>query len=322
MDAVNVSTGGAFPHPRNPAGAAPVNEPCARMTSCSPAASTRSATTCSSGCGRRAGSSSGGGSARAGKASRASTCHWPGRSRTLSLCQSSAPGGFQTQSVIAQAISDGACDAGVDGTAAARQPRPAAVLRGGARTRPPSRARTATSASSTSSRTPSAATRRAVTPSREEMIRETVAPRAGRRRCHDRPRGWFEPPRSGASRSATAFCARASPGASTTTTRRWGDPTRGSRSRPASRAAGSARSSPPSSRSTCGRIVPGYVGIDRDERIAFWRELGKRVHEHGCPYIVQLAHGGRQRDIGGIEFAKGLSSTGKADPLHGFPARR
>jgi 2,4-dienoyl-CoA reductase-like NADH-dependent reductase (Old Yellow Enzyme family) len=68
-----------------------------------------------------------------------------------------------------------------------------------------------------------------------------------------------------------------------------------------------------------GRIVPGYSTIDRDERIAFWRELGERVHEHGCPYIVQLAHGGRQRDIGGIEFAKGLSSTGKADPLHGFP---
>ena len=68
-----------------------------------------------------------------------------------------------------------------------------------------------------------------------------------------------------------------------------------------------------------GRIVPGYSGIDRDDRIPFWRELGERVHEHGCPYIVQLAHGGRQRDIGGIEFAKGLSSTGKADPLHGFP---
>jgi 2,4-dienoyl-CoA reductase-like NADH-dependent reductase (Old Yellow Enzyme family) len=68
-----------------------------------------------------------------------------------------------------------------------------------------------------------------------------------------------------------------------------------------------------------GRIVPGYSAIDRDERIPFWRELGERVHEHGCPYIVQLAHGGRQRDIGGIEFAKGLSSTGKADPLHGFP---
>ena len=61
------------------------------------------------------------------------------------------------------------------------------------------------------------------------------------------------------------------------------------------------------------------LGDRRDERIPFWRELGERVHEHGCPYIVQLAHGGRQRDIGGIEFAKGLSSTDKADPLHGFP---
>jgi 2,4-dienoyl-CoA reductase-like NADH-dependent reductase (Old Yellow Enzyme family) len=70
-----------------------------------------------------------------------------------------------------------------------------------------------------------------------------------------------------------------------------------------------------------GRIVPGYAAIDRDERIPFWRELGERVHEHGCPYIVQLAHGGRQRDIGGIEYATGLSSTGHADPLHGFPCQ-
>jgi 2,4-dienoyl-CoA reductase-like NADH-dependent reductase (Old Yellow Enzyme family) len=68
-----------------------------------------------------------------------------------------------------------------------------------------------------------------------------------------------------------------------------------------------------------GRIVPGYAAIDRDERIPFWRELGDRVHEHECAYIVQLAHAGRQRDIGGIEFGTGLSSTGKADSLHGFP---
>jgi 2,4-dienoyl-CoA reductase-like NADH-dependent reductase (Old Yellow Enzyme family) len=46
------------------------------------------------------------------------------------------------------------------------------------------------------------------------------------------------------------------------------------------------------------------------------------VHEHGCKYILQLAHGGRQRDIPGIEFAKGLSSTSKTDPLHGFQAER
>jgi hypothetical protein len=33
--------------------------------------------------------------------------------------------------------------------------------------------------------------------------------------------------------------------------------------------------------------------------------LGKRVHEHDCKFIMQLSHGGRQRDIGGIEYEKG-----------------
>src|SRR5580765_1001765 len=71
-----------------------------------------------------------------------------------------------------------------------------------------------------------------------------------------------------------------------------------------------------------GRIMPNYATIDRDERIPFWRELGKRVHEYDCRYILQLSHGGRQRDIPGIEYAKGLSSTDKPDPLHGFQAER
>jgi 2,4-dienoyl-CoA reductase-like NADH-dependent reductase (Old Yellow Enzyme family) len=71
-----------------------------------------------------------------------------------------------------------------------------------------------------------------------------------------------------------------------------------------------------------GFIVPGYASIDGDDKIPFWRELGKQVHEHGSKYILQLAHGGRQRDIGGIEYPSGLSSTGKSDPLHGFPAQR
>jgi 2,4-dienoyl-CoA reductase-like NADH-dependent reductase (Old Yellow Enzyme family) len=71
-----------------------------------------------------------------------------------------------------------------------------------------------------------------------------------------------------------------------------------------------------------GFIVPNYAAIDRDETIPFWRSIGERVHEHGCKYILQLAHGGRQRDIPGIEFAKGLSSTSKTDPLHGFQAER
>src|ERR687884_49851 len=56
-----------------------------------------------------------------------------------------------------------------------------------------------------------------------------------------------------------------------------------------------------------GRIVPNYATIDCDERIPFWRELGRRVHEHDCKFILQLSHGGRQRDIGGIEYEKGLS---------------
>ncbi len=71
-----------------------------------------------------------------------------------------------------------------------------------------------------------------------------------------------------------------------------------------------------------GRIVPNYATIDRDDRVPFWRELGKRVHEHDCKFILQLSHGGRQRDVQGIEFEKGLSSTDKPDPLHGFQAER
>ncbi|MCC6585201.1 MAG: NADH:flavin oxidoreductase [Bryobacterales bacterium] len=71
-----------------------------------------------------------------------------------------------------------------------------------------------------------------------------------------------------------------------------------------------------------GRILPNYATIDRDARIPFWRELGKRVHEHDCRFIMQLSHGGRQRDVGGIEFETGLSSTDKPEPLNGFPCER
>ncbi len=71
-----------------------------------------------------------------------------------------------------------------------------------------------------------------------------------------------------------------------------------------------------------GRILPNYASIDRDDTIPFWRELGKQVHKHSCKYILQLSHGGRQRDIGGFEWEKGLSSTDKPDPQHGFPCER
>ena len=67
-----------------------------------------------------------------------------------------------------------------------------------------------------------------------------------------------------------------------------------------------------------GRILPNYATIDSDDRIPFWRALGKAVHEHDCKYILQLSHGGRQRDIPTIDYPLGLSSTAKRDPLHGF----
>ena len=67
-----------------------------------------------------------------------------------------------------------------------------------------------------------------------------------------------------------------------------------------------------------GRIVPNYAMIDDDRHIPFWKKVGEAVHAHDCKYILQLSHSGRQRDVPGIEYATGLSSTGKSDPSHGF----
>ena len=71
-----------------------------------------------------------------------------------------------------------------------------------------------------------------------------------------------------------------------------------------------------------GRILPNYATIVSDDRIPFWRALGKAVHEHDCKYILQLSHGGRQRDIPTIDYPIGLSSTDKMEPLHGFECER
>ena len=71
-----------------------------------------------------------------------------------------------------------------------------------------------------------------------------------------------------------------------------------------------------------GRIVPNYAMIDHDRHIPFWRALGEAVHQYDCKFIMQLSHGGRQRDINGIEYPNGLSSTDKKDPLHGFLCER
>lgn len=71
-----------------------------------------------------------------------------------------------------------------------------------------------------------------------------------------------------------------------------------------------------------GRIVPNYATIHRDEAIPFWRAVGDAVHEHDCKFILQLSHSGRQRDIPGVEYRHGLSSTDHPEPLHGFVPER
>jgi len=71
-----------------------------------------------------------------------------------------------------------------------------------------------------------------------------------------------------------------------------------------------------------GRIVPNYATIDSDDRIPFWRELGKRVHEYDCKFILQLSHSGRQRDIVAFDTPKGLAPTDDPEAVHGLHANR
>ena len=58
--------------------------------------------------------------------------------------------------------------------------------------------------------------------------------------------------------------------------------------------------------------------IDHDRHIPFWRAVGKAVHEYDCRFILQLSHGGRQRDIQGIEYRDRSELDSKPDPGHGF----
>jgi 2,4-dienoyl-CoA reductase-like NADH-dependent reductase (Old Yellow Enzyme family) len=71
-----------------------------------------------------------------------------------------------------------------------------------------------------------------------------------------------------------------------------------------------------------GRLLPGYALIDRDDRIPFRRELIRRVHQHDCRYIVQLAHAGCERIIGSIDYPLGVSATDKPEPLNGLRSER
>jgi 2,4-dienoyl-CoA reductase-like NADH-dependent reductase (Old Yellow Enzyme family) len=70
-----------------------------------------------------------------------------------------------------------------------------------------------------------------------------------------------------------------------------------------------------------GRILPNYATVDSDDKIPFWRKVGEEVHKFDCKFIMQLSHGGRQRDVPGIEYPTNMSSTGTKDPLHGFECK-
>ena len=72
-----------------------------------------------------------------------------------------------------------------------------------------------------------------------------------------------------------------------------------------------------------GFIVPGYAAIDRDDTIPFWRELGQRVHEHDCKYILQLALRRPPARHPGDRVREGpRARRAKPDPLHGFECER
>lgn len=72
-----------------------------------------------------------------------------------------------------------------------------------------------------------------------------------------------------------------------------------------------------------GRVLPHYAFMDHDDKIPFWREVGRRVHRYDCKFIIQLSHSGRQQDIAGIENLgrKPLAPTSKEDSFHGLPCQ-
>ena len=74
-----------------------------------------------------------------------------------------------------------------------------------------------------------------------------------------------------------------------------------------------------------GRILPNYAVIDDDDKIPFWRRLGREVQAiDGCKYILQLSYSGRQQDIAGIENwrRKPLAPTDRPDYFQGIGGRR
>jgi 2,4-dienoyl-CoA reductase-like NADH-dependent reductase (Old Yellow Enzyme family) len=73
-----------------------------------------------------------------------------------------------------------------------------------------------------------------------------------------------------------------------------------------------------------GRILPNYAFIDDNDKIAFWKQLGREVHQtNDCKYFLQLSYSGRQQDNAGIENWKSIpkSSTSKGDYFQGIRGR-
>ena len=72
-----------------------------------------------------------------------------------------------------------------------------------------------------------------------------------------------------------------------------------------------------------GRVLPNYAFIDADDKIDFWKRLGRAVHAHGAKYFLQLSYSGRQQDIAGIENWKSTpqSSTDQGDYFQGISGR-
>jgi 2,4-dienoyl-CoA reductase (NADPH2) len=76
--------------------------------------------------------------------------------------------------------------------------------------------------------------------------------------------------------------------------------------------------SPNSPIHTRGRMAPGYAHMDSDACVPFWREVGRRVHEYECKYVLQIVHAGREQIIRGIEYDTSVGPSGKPEPVHGI----
>ena len=71
-----------------------------------------------------------------------------------------------------------------------------------------------------------------------------------------------------------------------------------------------------------GRIIPNYATIDRDERIPFWREVGDGCMSSIAGSSCNSAMAAASATLAASSIQKGLSSTERRDPVHGFECER